>query len=1195
MSRPDAGGEMPFLDHLEELRARLVRALVALVAGVAFGLWAVERFQLVRLMMEPIRPFLPTGQLTVLSPTEPVMIVLKLGFVVGLVLASPFLIYQAWAFLAPALYDRERRVLVPALVAGLLLFLCGAAVAYLLVLPKALEVLFSFQTEALAPMITYDAYFGFVVQVVLAMGISFELPLVIVILAFLGVVSPRGLGGFRRYAVVLAFVAGAVLSPGTDVISMCMFTVPLLLLYEVGYAGAVVVDRRRARAARVAAAAGALLLLLVAGPAEAQQPVPRAPVPSGARPTQQAPPGAPGRGAPGAPMPGAADTANKRRLPSQPTRQFGEPDSAMKALLDRPGYVPTRFRADSATLFVEESRLELVGGSLVEREGLQLEADSISYAEQQCLLRARGDPKFFEQGKAVVGEGIRYDTCNKRGVLEDAVTTFPQGATTWFIRGDVAQDSSTTRIFAGNGEITSCDLPVPHYSFVARKIKWVSNTVIAARPVVLYLRDVPLLWLPFIFQDARPGRRSGILVPQFGFSDLVRPSSTYQRTVTNIGYYYAPNDYWDATLRLDWVSRRNVRVGLNAQYNVLDRFVAGSVQLGHTWVFGGGRSIDVAWDHRQEFSKASQLTLGIGFASNSQVVGQNAVDAFRVTQNIQSRLNFQQRYRWGNLALGGSRTQPLAGQEATSTTLPQLGLSFNPLQFGTSITWQPNLSLTNQQSSGGQGTLVPIVRPGGVDTLRLPTDRRNTQLSLQTPLRIGTFNWNNAISVTDEQSTGRQVITYRIPDPNRPGDSLTVSEVRTGTFSSGFDWNTGINLPILFQRTWKLTPSVNIQNQASGPFAIRNANTDGSWVFQGKRLAFGLTASPTLFAFLPGWWPGTSRMRHQLNPLINFAFAPASEVNERYAQAQAGPGRPAQLRSPQLMTLSVALNQNLEAKRRAPKADSAGGAIPGGGLPGAPGQNIRIVSINTTPVSYDFEQAKLPGRTGWTTQTLSNQVSTDIIPGFALNLTHDLWNGQVGLDTTRFSPFLTQASTNFTITGRTVRSLLSVFGLARAPTGPDPGGRAGGMPLPIGQRPMGPNPNQFATGQVSVGQFLQGSPAGFGAGQPFALTVAYTLSRTRPRVDAQGRETPGQDAQNFALATSFNPTPFWAVQYQGQYDATAGRFQSHQVSLVRWLHEWEARFSFAQSPNGNVLFSVAVQLRDLPQLRINHQEVTIER
>ncbi|MEP7326224.1 MAG: twin-arginine translocase subunit TatC, partial [Gemmatimonadota bacterium] len=135
---------MPFLEHLEELRLRILKSAGALIVGMMLGLWAVSRFQLIVLLKKPIEPYLPAGgKLIVLGPTEPVMIVLKLGFTVGLILASPVIIYQVWAFLSPALYAKERKALVPGLLIGLLLFMVGAVLGYLYVVPQTLRVLFS--------------------------------------------------------------------------------------------------------------------------------------------------------------------------------------------------------------------------------------------------------------------------------------------------------------------------------------------------------------------------------------------------------------------------------------------------------------------------------------------------------------------------------------------------------------------------------------------------------------------------------------------------------------------------------------------------------------------------------------------------------------------------------------------------------------------------------------------------------------------------------------------------------------------------------------------------------------------------------------------------------------------------------------------------------------------------------------------
>ena len=357
-------GEMPFLDHLEELRSRILRSLAAIVVGFAIGLWAVQQFQLVTVLKAPIAPYLTDGKLIVTSPTEPVMIVFKLGFLVGLVLASPVILWQLWAFLAPALYEREKRALVPSLFVGLMLFLTGAARGVSSSwCPRRCGCSSASRARPSRPFITYDAWFGFVLQVVLALGISFELPLVMIILSWLGVIGPGELHRFRRYAVVCSFIAGAVLSPGADLLSMLMMTVPLLFLYEVGVAG--LGDRapaaegggdRHARAARPRASARR--------PAGAQEPVPDAAADS-VRAAQDTPRpdsttrrrSTRNRGR----RPVARQRHRQASRPARPRRRGAspQPDSVVNELLNRRGYRPTRYRADSATVFVEDQEVRL--------------------------------------------------------------------------------------------------------------------------------------------------------------------------------------------------------------------------------------------------------------------------------------------------------------------------------------------------------------------------------------------------------------------------------------------------------------------------------------------------------------------------------------------------------------------------------------------------------------------------------------------------------------------------------------------------------------------------------------------------------------------------------------------------------------------------------------------------------------------
>lgn len=1172
-------GEMPFLDHLEELRWRILRSLGAIVIGFGTGLWLVQQFQLVNLLKQPIAPYLTGagGKLIVTSPTEPVMIVFKLGFLVGLVLASPIILWQLWAFLAPALYSREKRALVPALFVGLLLFLTGAAMAYVFVVPQALKVLFSFQTEAIQPFITYDNYFDFVLQVVLALGISFELPLIIIILAWLEVISASDLARFRRFAVVGAFVAGAILSPGTDLVSMIMMTIPLLLLYEVGYAGAAVIQRRRRKSAGIA---GLVLLALALGggraeaqvPTQQRRPPARAGLPDSLQDTTRRKPGQ------------ALDSATAGRLgiPTAPSRSFAPDDSVLTSLKARPGYQSTRYRADSATVFIEGERVLLEGQALTERQGALLEADTIRYEREGCMLDASGSPHLFDRGQVLVGEGIRYDTCRRRGIVNDALTNFTEGSTVWFLRGNVAQDSSSSRIYAGSSEITSCDLPTPHYHFSAKQMKWVSKNVLVARPVVLYVRDVPILWLPFIFQDVRPGRRSGILVPQFGLNDLVRPTRTYNRQITNIGYYWAPNDYLDFTARLDWFANRYVQYGVSGQYRWLNRFVSGTVGFNEQRQVGGGSGLTFRWDHRQQFNLSTSLTFNINYASNTAVIRGNAIDPLQNTQQITSSLNYSKRFSWATLTLGGNRRQSLT-DGSVQQLLPAVTLSPVPIAIGSDITWSPGLSFTNNTTKNPLADTVLRALPGGLfDTLALDARTRVTALSFDTPLRFGAFNWQNSVQVQDQQDRGASEVSFLVDDPSTadPTDSVRVRQTFLSDFQSSIDWDTGINLPVLFRGSWKLQPVVGMGNTTSGPFAIRNRNTNGNFVRQGKRFRFGATASPTLFAFFPGIGP-LSRIRHSFSPVISWNYQPAADVPEEFARAIAQPGQAIALRSDAQQQVTVSLSQAFEGKYRSRNGDTTA-------TEGAEARKIRLLSLNTSGITYDFEQAKKPGLTGWATQSISNTVLSDLLPGFSLNLTHDLWRGRVGVDTSKFDPFLQSVSASFAVSGNTFRSIGSIFGL---------GGKSSDT---LGARRRDEVPTSYVAEsgrRGRPGSFFSSTQAPLRRpGRSFTANFNYQLTRTRPPfgvVDTVGNET--ADRQSLGFSTSFSPTPFWSLAWSSQYNITDGVFENQVVRLERELHEWRAAFNFVRNPNGNFAFYFTIYLTDLPELKFDYDQTTIER
>lgn len=1177
------GAEMPFLEHLEELRTRLVRVLLALVIGATAGFVLVQKLQLVNLLAAPIAPYLQItgGKLTVTSPTEPVMIVLKLSIIVGLVLTSPVIVYQVWGFLSPALYRKEKRVIVPALIFGTLMFLAGAAFGYEILLPQSLPILFSFQTEGLAILITYERYFSFVLQLVLAMGLCFEIPLVLMLLTALGVITPGGLNRFRRFAIVLGAVAGAVLSPGTDVLSMMMMTVPILLLYEIGFAGSWLIHRRQLHNA---AGRALLLLLALALPARlsAQQPVPKRVFQKSDSLTRPgklaADTGDTTRARPGQ----ALDTASARRLglPTAPKHSFAEEDSVTKALLKRDGYQSTRFRSDSAVVFAQDRRILLRGEAMTRRGETTLEGDSIAYQEADCLIRAVGAPALFDKETVLAGfGGIRYNTCIRRGVVEDALTTFKQNGNDWFLRGNLAQDSSSARLYASRGEITSCDLPTPHYHFQASEVKWISKTVMVARPATLYIRDVPVLWLPFVFQDARTGRRSGILVPHFGLNDIVRQNPGYNRQITNIGYYWAPNDYFDVTAKLDWYSNRFVEYGFAGQYRVLNRFLSGALGYTRTIENTGRRATNLRWDHRQNFDLSTSLNLNINYSSSGFVQRRNSIDPLASTQQIVSAANFTKRFAWGSIALGGNRRQNLSDKSVTMQ-LPSLSVSPKPIDIGENLTWSPGLSITNSLENNFplSPRLVIAAPGGGLDTLsnRL-RDSRTTTVSLSTPLRIGGFTWQNSLGLNDRQTNGRQVIgTQKVPDPSTPDptDSIVVSRVTVGDFQSDLDWQTGISLPTVFRSSWKLQPTVGITNSTSGAFLVRNRNTGGNWVRQGKRFTFGVAAAPTFFHIYPGFGP-ISRIRHSISPIIQYSYAPSASINRAYAQAIAAPGQALRLRSDPTQLLSIGLSQNIEGKSRPAPGDTTGADK---------ARRFRILGIQTSSIQYDFEQAKQKGRTGWRTQSLSNQLQSDLLPGFSLSLTHDLWKGTVGTDTARFDPFLQSVTAAASVSGNTVRSVLRLFGLAGA------GDTA---------RKEEPTPPSYVAGQSQYGRppsfygYNADQTIGVATNRRFQATFNYSLSRSRPVSGVASAANPTR--QSLGLSTNFAPTPFWTLSWSTQYNITDKKFEAQVVRLERVLHEWRAAFTFNKSPNGNFAFIFSVFLSDLPDIKFDYNQTSFDR
>lgn len=242
-----SSAEMPFLDHLEELRWRILWSMLALFVGIGAGFFLVLRFDVIDLIARPITPFLGGQKLIFTHPSEPFGITMKASFIIGIILALPVVGYQAWSFVSPALYPREKRMMIPVLIGATLLFVGGVSLSYFVVLPLTLGFLLSLHADSLQVMISAKDYFGFAISMSLAFGLTFEMPIVLVALSALGLIQARTLNRFRRHAIVLCFVGGAVITPGGDIMSMTALALPLYGLYELSVGLAVLIERRRAK------------------------------------------------------------------------------------------------------------------------------------------------------------------------------------------------------------------------------------------------------------------------------------------------------------------------------------------------------------------------------------------------------------------------------------------------------------------------------------------------------------------------------------------------------------------------------------------------------------------------------------------------------------------------------------------------------------------------------------------------------------------------------------------------------------------------------------------------------------------------------------------------------------------------------------------------------------------------------------
>lgn len=244
---------LTLLEHLDELRRRLFVCLIAATVGVLVA--ALLNDFMFEILLHPLRavPNLPASatNITTFSPAEPFMVSLKVWVVGGLIFCAPVLIYELWAFCAPAFTASEKKYFYPVVFATTILFFAGVALAYFLVLPKGLAFLLTFSSGFFNVQLRAQEYFTFMALFILAFGVVFELPVVLVLLAKVGVIDDRFLKKNRRWAIVILAFAAAIITPSQDAFSMLAMFIPLYVLYEVSVVLARMVQPKREEAPAV--------------------------------------------------------------------------------------------------------------------------------------------------------------------------------------------------------------------------------------------------------------------------------------------------------------------------------------------------------------------------------------------------------------------------------------------------------------------------------------------------------------------------------------------------------------------------------------------------------------------------------------------------------------------------------------------------------------------------------------------------------------------------------------------------------------------------------------------------------------------------------------------------------------------------------------------------------------------------------
>lgn len=891
-------------------------------------------------------------------------------------------------------------------------------------------------------------------------------------------------------------------------------------------------------------------------------------------------------------------------------------DSFMEELIKIiPGYAVARYEGAEARFDVMGERLILIGAEgspaqLMQRMESITAVDTITMVDS--LIWTAGETVTERPGEEPVqSSNIIYDLRQGRGSAFDAQTKMTEGAT-WIMQGDLPGVLPDT-VFGHEVNFTSCEEKKPHYHFAARELKAIGGSWLVARNVTLNFDDVPVLWLPFIFQSTETGRRSGILTPRFGVNDIVRTSRGHSRRLSNVGFFWAINDYADATVSMDWWSDNFTSLTGGFRYSVNQKFLDGNVNVRRFWKANGGRELSFDTGHSWQIDERTAIRVSSRYASSSQFVRENSFDPREITQSINSSGGFNRRFDWGTLSLSANRRQFLS-DDRVEMTLPTANLSLKTVtlfkapssraKFYNNMTWSGSARYSRSYTDRR-------AQPDSVFSESL-ADVGRTSGAVSSSFNLGALSWSQSLNFTGSSVSG---VPAAIAFPMDTSATGFVDKNKANVM-----WNMRFNYQKRLIGTTTLTPDLSISGTSKRSDDIPEASS--SFVSGPTRISFGARLKSDIYGFYGGL-AGFEAIRHKISPALTYAYAPAivpSAIQETVFGARESRAR---------NVITFGINQTFEAKRSVDQSeediDSESDIIDFLDDPFAPdslqqarsdslaaeaealalrrqerdaeggperlpdSRVVKLLALNTSMINYDFVKAQDDNDflRGFTTTRLQNQISSDFLRGMTVSVEHDLFSenedGKRG-----FAPMLSQLNFAFAMNNKSdfIQAIGRFLGGGDKEEPSDTVSALGDdtddlNPLLDGIGDIGTTDESKVVPSSSNTDTQRQSRSSGDVGS-WSANFNYSLRRNRDqRLPA---------SQLIMVGLRMRPTEKWSLTWGTSYDIDTRSFTDHRIRLTRELHRWDANFDFLQTATGNWTFRFMVSLTDNRDLKFDYKQ-----